>query len=183
MLKDVLRTLRKVRRFEGIIVVTADRSIRRIVKPLRAHFLWEGKRRGLNKGLRLAVQDALAKGSSAVLILPSDIPAITRKDVCRFLKLTDGYPIGITPSNDGRGTNALLLRPPGIIAPAFGKNSFQRHMSKAKRRGLSTKVVKLSSIRTDIDEPRDLARLVRLSLRNETGTYLRALDHRNEIKV
>jgi 2-phospho-L-lactate guanylyltransferase len=175
MLVDVLRALRKVRRINRITVVSADFSVRRIAQRMGVHFLWEGRRRGLNKGAQLALHDALRRNASAALILPADIPLITPSEIHRFLNLSDGYPIAITRSKDGGGTNALLLRPPGIIRPAFGKNSFRRHQSIARRKGLRPRVVKLRGIALDVDEPSDLTLLKRHSLRNETGRFLKSI--------
>lgn len=176
MLVDVLHALEKVRQIRKITVVSADVSVRRIARSMGARFLWEGKRRGLNKGVRLAIRDALRRKESAALILPSDLPLTTPHEITRFLHLSRGYPIAINPSKDGGGTNALLLRPPAIIAPAFGKNSFRRHLSTARRKGLRPRVVRLRGIALDVDEPADLAHLRRLRLRNETGRFLRSIN-------
>jgi 2-phospho-L-lactate guanylyltransferase len=183
MLTDVLRAIRKVKKIHRIIVVSADRSVERIARSIGAQFLWEGKRRGLNKGLRLALRDASRRKASAALILPSDIPLITPHEISRFLSLSYGCLIALTPSKDGGGTNALLLRPPGIIRPSYGRNSFRRHMVAARRKGFSPKVIRSSVISVDIDEPSDLSRFRRLSLRNETGRLLRSIEADNEIKV
>jgi 2-phospho-L-lactate guanylyltransferase len=183
MLFDVLHALTQVREVERVTVVSADQSVQRITRLTGTHFLWEGERRGLNKGLRLAVRDASWRRASAALILPSDIPLITPHEVRRFLTISDGYSVALTPSKDGGGTNALLLRPPGIMNPAFGKNSLQRHLSLARRNGLPSRVVKLRRIAVDVDEPRDLMRIRKLSLRNETGHCLRSFRETRETKV
>jgi 2-phospho-L-lactate guanylyltransferase len=176
MLLDVIRALQKVRRINKITVVSADFSVRRITRRVGVHFLWEGKRRGLNKGVRLALRDALQRNASAALILPADIPLITPHEISRFLNLSDDYPISLTPSKDGAGTNALLLRPPGMIPPAFGKNSFGRHRSIARRKGIRPRVVKLRGLALDVDEPSDLTLLKRRSLTNETGRFLKSIE-------
>jgi 2-phospho-L-lactate guanylyltransferase len=176
MLVDVLHALGQVSGVRGITVVSADRSVRRIAIQAGAHFLSEGKRRGLNSALRLALRDARNRDAPASLVLPSDIPLVTPHEITRLLDLSDGYSIAITPSRDGHGTNALVLRPPGVINPAFGANSFQRHLSIANRKRLSVRVVKSKGMALDLDEPADLSRISRLSLRNRTGIFLKALD-------
>jgi len=176
MLADVLHTLQKVRRISRVTVVSADLGVRQIIRPMRTHFLWEGKRKGLNKGLRLAIRDAKRRKFSAALIVPSDIPLVTPREILRFLRFSDGYSVAITPSKDGHGTNTLLLRPPGVIDPAFGKNSFRKHLSMANCKGLSVKVIKSVGIATDVDKPQDLVDLKRRLLGNETGRFLRVAD-------
>jgi len=176
MLLDVLWALRRVRRIHRITVVSADLSVRRIARLMGVHFLWEGRRRGLNKGVRLAMREALQRKASAALILPSDLPLITPWDINRFLTLSDSYPISLTPSKDGGGTNAMLLRPPGLIQPAFGKGSFRRHLSIARKKGFQPRVVKLRGIALDVDDPSDLRLLRKLSMRNHTGSFVRSLE-------
>ena len=176
MLVDVLHTLQKVRRISRITVVSSDFAVRRITRPMGIHFLWEGKTRGLNKGVRLAMRDAKRRHFSAALIVPSDIPLAKPREIRRFLRFSDDYSVAITPSKDGRGTNALFLRPPAAIRPAFGKNSFRNHLTAAHRKGLSVRVVKSAGIALDMDEPRDLAALGRRSLKNETGRFLRTMN-------
>ena len=181
MLADVLTAISTVRWIQRITVVSADRSVARLAHMTDAHFLWEGERRGLNKGLRLALLDASRRKASAALILPADIPLVTPREIRTFLRLSDGHSIAITPSKDGAGTNALLLRPPRIIKPSFGKNSFRRHTAAAQRMGLRPKVIKLRGISLDVDEPRDLGRLRSVSSRSDTGRLVSSDD--NQIKV
>ena len=175
MLVDVLDALRKVRRISRITVVSADFCVRTIARRMGVHFLWEGRRRGLNKGVRLALDEALQRNASAALILLADVPFITPHEITNFLRLSDGYAVSLIPSKNGGGTNALLLRPPGIIHPAFGKNSFQRHQSIARRKGVKPRVVKLRGIVLDVDEPSDLALLKQRSPSNQTGRFLKSI--------
>ena len=172
MLVDVLHTLQRVEKISRVTVVSADLTVRRIIRPMRVNFLCEGKRKGLNKGVRIAMRDATRRKFSAALVIPSDIPLATPREILRLLRLSDAYPVTVTPSKDGSGTNALLLRPPGVISPAFGKNSFRKHLSNARKKRLSAKVVKSLGIASDVDEPEDLVSLNRLLMRNETGRFL-----------
>jgi 2-phospho-L-lactate guanylyltransferase len=175
MLSDLLAVLRNVRRIHRVIVVSADPSVRCIVKPFGAGFLWEGKRRGLNKGVRLAIQKSKRRGAAVVLVIHADIPLVTTREIRRFLRDSRNDSVALTPSKDGYGTNALLLRPPEVIRPAFGKDSFRRHLSLARQKGLSRKVVRSKAIAFDVDRPSDLRRLLRYSLSNETGRFLRTM--------
>lgn len=175
MLADVLSALRNVRRIRSVTVVSADKDVRKIALRFGANFLCEGKRRGLNKGVRLAIRNSERRGASAVLVIHADLPLLTSLEIHRFLVESRGYQMALTPSRDGRGTNALLLRPPQVIPPVFGKDSFRRHLWVASRRGISRKVLRLRGISFDMDEPRDLFTLMRHPGRNETGLFLRTL--------
>jgi 2-phospho-L-lactate guanylyltransferase len=178
MVKDVLNALRKAKLVHSVTVVSADKSVRKICYGLGAGFLWEGKRRGLNKGVRLAVSDALLNGVSSVLVIHSDLPLLKPLEVDSFLQQSRGYSVALTPSSDG-GTNALQMSPPDVIRPLFGRNSFQKHLSLARKKGVRAKILRLKGISFDVDLPKDLITLMRKPLRNETGQYLQRLGELN----
>jgi 2-phospho-L-lactate guanylyltransferase (CobY/MobA/RfbA family) len=58
------------------------------------------------------------------------------------------------------GTNALLLAPPEIIKLRFGYDSFNFHMSQVAAQGLPLRYIENERIALDIDEPKDLERLL-----------------------
>ena len=180
MLVDVLEALRKVKRLHRVTVVSADLSVRQIARSHGASWLWEGRRRGLNKAVRLAIRDSKLKGASATLIMPADIPLVTSREILGFLSHAAGYSVALTPSKDGAGTNALLMHPPGVIRPVFGRDSFQRHLALAGQQGVSRRVIRTSGIGFDVDEPKDFRRLMHNYLRNETGRFLREMRRRSQ---
>jgi 2-phospho-L-lactate guanylyltransferase len=179
MLKDVLFVLRRSRQVRSVTVVSADRNARSISRRFGADFLWEGKRRGLNKGLKLAISNSERRGASSVLVIHSDLPLLKPREIDEFLEQSQGYSVSLTPSKDGAGTNALLLRPPRVIRPAFGRDSFRRHLSLAMRTNARSRVLRFKGISFDVDKPRDLVNLIRRPLRNETGRFLRTLRKRS----
>ena len=85
MLNDVLSAVSRVRMIGRVTVVSADRRVRQIAKSYNANFIWEGKRRGLNKGVRLAVVDSERKGASAVVVIHADLPFANPREISRFL--------------------------------------------------------------------------------------------------
>ncbi len=179
MLTDVLSALGRVPRIRSVTVVSADKGARKIAMRCGANFLWEGKRRGLNKGVRLAITNSERIGASAVLVMHADLPLITSREIHKFLMESRRYSMAITPSKDGRGTNALFLRPPQAILPVFGKNSFRRHLSSARWKGIPRKVLRFRGISFDVDVPRDLVELMRYPRRNKTGQFLSILRNRD----
>ena len=180
MLVDVLEALRKVKRLHRVAVVSPDRSLRRIVRSHGANWLWEGRRRGLNKAVRLAIRDSKLRGASATLIIPADIPLVTPREILDFLSHAAGYAVALTPSKDGAGTNALLTHPPGVIRPVFGRDSFRKHLALAERGGLSRRVIRAGGISFDVDEPKDLKRLMNQRVCNETGRFLSEMRCRSQ---
>jgi 2-phospho-L-lactate guanylyltransferase len=65
----------------------------------------------------------------------------------------------IVPDRHGTGTNALLLAPPGALAPSFGEGSFARHVALARAAGAALEVAEIRSLGLDVDTPGDLAAL------------------------
>ncbi|HUK26788.1 MAG TPA: 2-phospho-L-lactate guanylyltransferase [Candidatus Acidoferrales bacterium] len=182
MLNDVLGAVRGVRRIGRVTVVSADQNVRKIARSYISSFIWEGERRGLNKGVRLAILDSEEKGASAVVIIHADIPFANSRDLSRFLAKCEEYSVGLVPSRDGYGTNVLFLKPPGIIKPVFGRHSFQKHQSMCKRRNLKHEVFHSRNLGFDIDEPEDLKRLLRCRLRGETGRFLRDESRKHSVR-
>ncbi len=172
MLRDVLAALRKAKRISRVTVVSADKSVREIATRSGAHFLWEGRRRGLNKGVKLAIRTSERRGALAVLVIHADLPLVKPSEIDGFVKQSHGYSVALIPSKDGSGTNALFMNPPHVIRPVFGHRSFKRHLRLAKQRGLVSKVLKFRGISFDIDKPQDLIQLGRRHSRNFTGRFL-----------
>ena len=61
----------------------------------------------------------------------------------------------IAPCRHGTGTNALLLRTPGIIPFAFGPGSFAAHSAAARAAGVGPLVYRSETIALDLDTPED----------------------------
>lgn len=116
----------------------------------------------LNLALTQASQYAVTQGAEAILVLPADLPFVTAEDIRQLYRLGQAQPgVVLSPSPDG-GTNALLLRPPGLIEFAFGANSFARHCELAQQAGAALQVFESSTLAFDVDRPEDLASLQRL---------------------
>jgi len=161
MLENVFWALKKSRRVESVVAVSSDRGVLRIARRFGFDTVWEGERRGLNKGIRLAIARLKDRMADAVLVIHADLPLLTSIDVDRFLSGARGYQVAINPSRDGSGTNALLLNPPDAIPPMFGRHSFKRHLAAARKMGLRVKVMRVRGICFDVDQPRDLVFLRR----------------------
>jgi 2-phospho-L-lactate guanylyltransferase len=115
---------------------------------------------GLNPGL-VEARDALAGRAHRLLVLPADLPGIAAGDIERLLAAADaaartGRPVvALAPDRHGRGTNALLLDPPGIIEPSFGGDSRNAHAGLAAAAGAA--YVELAGLlEIDVDTPDDL---------------------------
>lgn len=66
--------------------------------------------------------------------------------------------VRIAPDEAGAGTNALYVRPPGLLAFAYGDASCARHVEQARNLGARIERVERPGLRFDLDTPDDLER-------------------------
>lgn len=153
-----------VDRLDDVLVASPDRDVLRRAADLGARTLRQ-RSRGLNAGLAEARDDVVAGGADAVLVLPIDLPFVTSDAIAAILApLTEpmaaavaGAPTGavvLVTDQHGSGTNALALRPPGIIDFAFGPGSRHAHRAAAEAAG-ATYVEVDGPLTVDLDTPDD----------------------------
>jgi 2-phospho-L-lactate guanylyltransferase len=156
MFSDVLVALRRVSELEGIIVVSGDRVAQRIAQGYGATVV-EDDERGHNSAVGEGIRTALEDGIERVLLVPGDCPLLDTKEIEELLNHRAGERSAlIVPDRHGTGTNALLLTPPGVLAPSFGPDSCRRHMADAAMAGVPAEVVEVPCLAIDVDTPDDL---------------------------
>ncbi len=94
-----------------------------------------------------------------VLALSADLPLVKTTDIAAMVEALAAADVVAATDRAGVGTNALLLRRPGLIAYAFGEASLARHRGQAEARGLRFAVIKTDGLSSDVDDPADLALL------------------------
>ncbi len=169
MLEDVLRSVNLTKRISQTVIVGMDPEVRQVTKPLKTVFL-EERNSGMNQAVSEAISWCTEKEATSVLILPADIPLITSTDLERILSLAKKASMVISPSRNGKGTNALLLTPPNISPTFFGTQSFRRHIEEAKKRKIRFSRLRSPRIAFDIDTVKDLKGFVLLNAK-ETSSY------------
>jgi len=113
---------------------------------------------GLNAALEQARSEAMSRGATALLVLPSDLARVGPDALAPLVALAsadDSPTVALVPDRHGRGTNVLLLVPPDIVDPAFGAESRDAHATLARSAG--ARYVELGGPLTlDLDTPEDL---------------------------
>lgn len=156
-LTHTLETLQAVREVEIVVVVSKDAAVLELAEKFSALPLRETPGQDLNSALEQARQEALARKIGSLLVLPTDLPGIRPQDVTELIASLPGPPsIAIAPDRHRRGTNALLLSPPGLIPFAFGLSSFHKHCENAQSAGAAIAIVENYRLALDIDERDDL---------------------------
>jgi 2-phospho-L-lactate guanylyltransferase len=155
MLRDVLSALRAASGF-GRLLIVGDLAALQLADRLGAEPLLERGRTGYRSAAEQAANAARAGGAAGLLVLPADLPLATSADLEHLLLESRTAAVTLVASRDGRGTNALLTRPPGAIPYRYGGESFRAHVQAAERRSLSAAVLDLPALALDIDQPSDL---------------------------
>jgi 2-phospho-L-lactate/phosphoenolpyruvate guanylyltransferase len=158
MLKKTLFALSMVAEIGKVLVVSSDMSALALARDYNARTLLEDGHSSLNTALTRATTLALAYGTSGVLVLPADLPLINIEDLQLFINRCGKPPgIVIAPDRHLMSTNALMVRPTGLIQYLFGANSYQRHLKQANKAGAHVEICDSISFALDIDTPLDLA--------------------------
>ena len=160
LLRRTLVATRAARRIAGAIVVTMDGDAAELARRHGAVGLVE-QAPGLNEAIVAARSLAVARGATAVLVLPADIPAVSADSIDDLLSAAEaptraGGLVALVPDHHGAGTNALLLSPPAVVDPAFGSDSRDRHEGAARGAGARFEEID-SDLSLDVDTSADLA--------------------------
>lgn len=157
LLGHTLDVLASVDGIERTLVVSRDSSALAMAREHGARTVTERAKGRLNRALIRATVVARGYGVSGVLILPADLPLIREEDIRKLLDLATSPPVVvIAPDRRGKGTNALLSSPPGLIQYEFGRDSFNKHLADAHASGARVEICELDSFGLDLDGPDDL---------------------------
>jgi len=157
LLQHTLETLSGLKEIEQVLVVSRDPQVLTIARNYGARTVREDGQPQLNTALKRATIVAQVHATRGVLVLPADLPLISREDALALVeRATDPPVVVIAPDRHGKGTNALLISPAGLIEYDFGENSFQRHCNLVKKAGARLEIVNLPSLGLDLDSPEDL---------------------------
>lgn len=169
LLTRTLVATRDASRISGTVVVTMDPAAAGLARDHRAIALVE-RAPGLNAAIVAARSVAVARGATALVVVPADLPAITPLAVDGLVEASlagrggTGV-IAIVADRHGSGTNALLVSPPGLIEPAFGPDSLALHRAAGVAAGAT--IVELDGPLTlDLDTTADL-----LAAESELGAF------------
>jgi len=160
LLVHTLNTLSEISEIGQVLVVSRDSNVLSISRDLGAKTILENGSPQLNTALARATVFAQLHAIYGVLILPADLPLLSKNDILSLIKVAGDPPVVvISPDRRNDGTNALLISPAGLIEYDFGPNSFDRHCHLAKLASARLEIVNLPSLAFDLDIPEDLQML------------------------
>jgi 2-phospho-L-lactate guanylyltransferase len=143
-----------------VLVVSPDPEVLAVAQAAGAEGLRQTSA-GLNPGLVEARAAMAPTRHGRMLVVPGDLPAVSVEALSRLLRAADDASttagvVVLAPDRHGRGTNALLLDPAGIIEPDFGGDSRDAHARLALAAGAAYREVADDDIALDLDTPDDL---------------------------
>ena len=156
LLQHTLQILSELREVDEVLVVSRDPQVLTIARNHGARTVREDGQPELNTALKRATVIAQVYATRGVLVLPADLPLISREDALALVERATDPPVVVSaPDRHGKGTNALLISPAGLIEYDFGEDSFRRHCELVKKVGARLEVVNLHSLGLDLDSPED----------------------------
>ena len=163
MVGDVLEALQRVAGLDAVVVVTAEPRAAAAAREAGLRVIDDPDEAGHSEAALLGVAAARTAGARRVLLVPGDCPALDPDEVGALLARDVAREAArravIVSDRHGAGTNALLLTPPGVMAPSFGPGSLARHAGRADAAGAEVRVAALRSLELDVDTPGDLVAL------------------------
>ena len=173
MTGDVLSALAATPGLSDVIVVTAEP----LAPDTGVILVSDPDEKGQSAAAQRGIDVAVERGAERVLLVPGDCPTLDPDELGSLLDDRPEPPhVTVVPDRHGSGTNALLLVPPGAVAPSFGAGSMARHAARARAAGATVKVRALPSLGLDVDTADDVAALrAALAARRALAPRTRAL--------
>lgn len=160
MIADVLAALQRSKLLERVIVVSGEPRVAALSRRLDLTLLDDATDSSHSEAAAAGVREASAAGAECVALVPGDCPLLDPLELDAAISGLGERSVTVIPDRHGSGTNGLLLRPPGLIGPAFGPGSRERHLRLAEQAGASGAVVELRSLALDLDTAGDLSELL-----------------------
>jgi 2-phospho-L-lactate guanylyltransferase len=157
MLQHVLHILRASQELARVSVVSPDPRVLMFAHQWGAHTYAE-EAAGHNPALTAAATRELANGTTTLLTISADLPLLCPQDIAHLVERARHHEVVLSPSQDGTGTNAMLVRPPLALPYLFGPHSLPRHQAEAGRLELSQTIYTSLGLGLDVDTIDDLER-------------------------
>ncbi|MEM4312412.1 MAG: 2-phospho-L-lactate guanylyltransferase [Nitrososphaerales archaeon] len=171
MLEDILEVLQSSKIIKKLFIVTPDKDFSEFFKGYKnVEVLKEERDEGVNLAVRKANKVCMEDNAIGSLVIPSDIPLISEKE----LKIIEDFLEGviISPSLRLDGTNLLLRIPPNSIPTYYDNNSFYNHLNASLKKKISTKIFLSRNLCLDIDSIEDVKEFLSIKVDKKSYHYL-----------
>ncbi|HRE27831.1 MAG TPA: 2-phospho-L-lactate guanylyltransferase [Anaerolineales bacterium] len=156
VLSQTLAILQQSPTVTRTLVVSRDPAVLSLARLYQANTVSESGQPELNAALRRAISVAQSFGASGVLVLPADLPQLTREDVTALIAPAgEDVAASIAPDRHHEGTNGVFVRPATLLDVSFGQGSFARHLAQLTARGIQPRIIERPGLQLDLDTPAD----------------------------
>ena len=160
MLEDVLAAVSPAR-VDAVWVITRDAAVSAIARRFGATVVTEAENRGHTAAVADGQARARDEGIAVFATIPGDVPCVTAAEIDALVSAVTAAPgAALALSRSGLGTNGVALAPPDALTLRFGEPSFDAHLTSARARGLTPRILRLRGLGLDVDDPDDLAALL-----------------------
>lgn len=150
LLERVLSAVRAAG-IEQITVVTSERL------TLDVAATWHDNDLPWNDALATAIAEVVDE--DVVAVISADLPFLGAADVTALIEATPARGVAIGRALDA-GTNAVSMRPPGVLPTCFGEpSSAALHAARARGLRLACVTLDLPGLAFDVDTPADFERM------------------------
>lgn len=170
MLKDVTESLKRY--VNEIILISSDEDVLEYASQLNIIPLKENKNSNLNKAISQAMDYCKSKAKK-VLIIPSDLPLISKSNLNELIELSKRSDFTIVPSKGG-GTNILIISPLAIKTK-YGDFSYLEHVKEGKKENLNPITFDSFFMALDVNTTEDLGEIMVHGENTHTKNYLKDL--------
>jgi 2-phospho-L-lactate guanylyltransferase len=171
---DVLEVLGASTHVAEVIVVTAEPELSAARVRLTTRFVADRavSRDGLNSAIAIGLRSAARwRADSPVLVLPADLPALTRRVLDETIDLMSVHDSAFVPDASGDGTTMSWGASPEHLKVAYGAGSAGRHSALGARALVEADL----RARLDVDTVGDLALARRLGVGSRAAGALHEL--------
>lgn len=148
---DVLEVLTSVEAIGHVLIVSDEGELKAEANRIGATALGDRplvSSDSLNDAIRAGVRWAVVRRpSSRVVVVPSDLPALTPDALAEVLAQGSACERAFVPDAWSRGTTLLMAQDPTLLVPDFGGLSGRRHAAAGYRELVDVD----ARVRTDVD--------------------------------
>ncbi len=161
LFESTFTKLKETPGIDNILVVSREQHALQWSRNHGGIALLEDDPSTLNSAISKAQNYVCDAGGGRIMVLPSDLPLMTSKDLLNLIGLADGErQLVIVPDHHQSGTNALIMSEPELIRPSFGSGSFRKHTRQAMERNANLVIYLNENIQWDLDTSLELYRII-----------------------
>ncbi len=141
----------------GVVVATRSHEVGDLALEYGAQVIADGDAQGVAEVVHQALDDLVAQGASAAVVLMADLPLLDRSDVTGLLDALRGNALVIAPDRHDGGANVVGVRLPPPFTLPFGRDdSFSAHVDAAEAHQVEMAVYRSLGASLDLDTGHDL---------------------------